>query len=142
MNLAFQMLHPGAKLPTRGTPQSAGHDLYACEATTIPAHGRAMVRLGFAWHGPKGHHALIYSRSGHASRGVRLANGAAVIDSDYRGEWLCCLANDNPVAFEVPAGERIAQMTLQQNIPLVFHLVTSLPASARGAGGFGSTGTA
>lgn len=139
--LAIQKLHPAAQAPHRATPGAAGYDLCACEDVTIPPRGRAMVPLGFAWAGPAGFVGLLFSRSGHgAKHGLRLSNAVGVIDVDYRGEWACSFTNDNDTPYHVTAGERVAQLLIMPVEHASFHWVETLGDTARGAGGFGSTG--
>lgn len=142
MNIKF--LNEYAKIPTRGSDEAAGFDLYAAiaEPVTIPAHETRMVGTGFALEVPVGFFAGIYPRSGLASKqGLRPANCVGVCDSDYRGEYIVALHNDTNVERTVNPGDRIAQLIFHQCcIPDGFTLVDELAATSRGAGGFGSTG--
>lgn len=139
--IPLKLLHPLAKMPTRGTPEAACLDVYASEETILPPRSRATVKLGIAWQGPVGFCALMFSRSGHAKLGVRLQNSVAVIDSDYRGEWMCIVANDSAREAIIAAGDRIAQVMLMPVLPLDFVQADTLDDTVRGTGGFGSTGT-
>jgi len=133
-----------AVLPTSGSRYAAGYDLYACldGEVTIPPHQTQMIRTGLAAALPEGTFGAVFARSGLAAReGLRPANCVGVIDSDYRGELMVALHNDGPTERTVRHGERIAQLVLLPYLPMEFEAVEALPETARGAGGFGSTGT-
>lgn len=140
----IKLLNTAAKIPTRGSSEAAGRDLYAClEGNTvmIQPHKTYAVPLGFAMAVPKGWVGLIFARSGIAmKKGLRLANGVGVIDSDYRGEWKVLLHNDTDTTQIIEDGERIAQVVFMKYKNVVFFPAKELDATARGEGGFGSTG--
>jgi dUTP pyrophosphatase len=137
--LKFLRLHPAAKLPTRGSKQAAGLDLYSIEEVTIEACARAAVRTGLAVAIPKEFYGRVAPRSGLAvNYGLDVLAG--VIDSDYRGEIVCALVNHGQEAFTLAAGQRVAQLIIEAIITPDPVWADSLDETARGAGGFGSTG--
>jgi dUTP pyrophosphatase len=115
-------------------------DIYATGDVTIRAKSQTTVHTGLSWECPPGYCGLVFSRSGHAKYGVRLQNSVAVIDSDYRGEWMCIMRNDGDVDLIVRAGDRIAQVKVVPVLQTEWAEVPELNDSARGEGGFGSTG--
>ncbi|MBQ9647986.1 MAG: dUTP diphosphatase [Oscillospiraceae bacterium] len=132
-----------AVLPTSGSAFAAGYDLYACldADVIIGGHATAMIHTGLAVALPEGTFGAVFARSGLAMKeGLRPANCVGVVDSDYRGELMVALHNDSPAAKVVKHGERIAQMVLLPYLPMEFEEAGELPATERGAGGFGSTG--
>jgi dUTP pyrophosphatase len=139
--LRFKQLHPEAKLPARGSGQAAGLDLFAVERVAISPGGRAAVRTGLAVSIPEGFYGRVAPRSGLAVRhGLDVLAG--VIDADYRGEILCALVNHGEEPFEVEPGARIAQLIVEAIAQPVAVWDEDLEETARGAGGFGSTGGA
>ncbi|HKP71509.1 MAG TPA: dUTP diphosphatase [Pyrinomonadaceae bacterium] len=137
--LKFLKLHPAATLPTRGSAQAAGLDLYAVEDATLAAGERATVRTGLSVAIPRGFYGRVAPRSGLAVRhGLDVLAG--VIDSDYRGEIVCALVNHGAEAFELKAGDRVAQLIIEAIITPEAEWADALDRTARGAGGFGSTG--
>jgi dUTP pyrophosphatase len=138
----IQRLDAALPLPARAYPGDAGVDLFAAAAVTLAPGERAVVRTGIAIALPEGYAAFVHPRSGLAARhGVTLVNAPGTVDAGYRGEVKVTLINTDarqPVSFE--RGDRIAQLIVQRVASPVFHEVQSLPGSARGAGGFGSTG--
>lgn len=138
-----QRLRVGASLPVYGSASAAGADLRAClEAPiTIGPGQTAMIPTGLAMELPEGYAGLVYARSGLAGkRGLAPANKVGVIDADYRGEILVALHNHGPNAQSVEPGERIAQLVLAKAPQAAFEIAESLSDTARGSGGFGSTG--
>jgi len=126
-------------LPEYSSEGSAGADLTAREALLIPPHGRAAVSTGICLAIPPGHVGLIWPRSGLAIRhGIDTLAG--VVDSDYRGEIRVVLVNHGEEPFRISAGDRIAQILIQKVERPRFVASSSLEATARGTGGFGSTG--
>jgi dUTP pyrophosphatase len=129
----------GGHLPEYATIGSAGADLRASGAVEIPPGGRAAVPTGLRVQIPPGHVGLVWPRSGLAVRhGIDTLAG--VIDSDYRGELRVVLVNHGPGPFSIAPGERIAQLLLQRVERAAFTGVPDLEDTARGGGGFGSTG--
>ena len=138
-----KLLRPGAHLPTYGSADAAGADLYACleESVTIEPGHTLMIPTGFALEVPKGCAGLIYARSSMgAKRGLAPANKVGVIDSDYRGEVMVALHNHGLAPQTVAPGERIAQLLITPVFTPGFCQVEELDDTVRGAGGFGSTG--
>ena len=144
MEILVKKLRPQAKLPTRGSAAAAGYDLYACleESVVIPPHATVPVGTGLSMAFEEGWFAAVFARSGLAmKKGLRPANCVGVCDADYRGEYIVALHNDSEEPRTVEPGERIAQMILLPCRELDFRETEELPETARGAGGFGSTGT-
>lgn len=144
MNIRVKKLSPAAQLPTRGSAQAAGYDLYAClpqGGITIAPHATAKIGTGLAIAVPDGYFGAIFARSGLAAKqGLRPANCVGVADSDYRGEYIVALHNDSEEERTVADGERIAQLVVMPYLSVEFDEVEELEDTARGAGGFGSTG--
>ena len=142
MRLGVRRLHPDARLPLRAHEGDAGHDLHAVEAVTLGPGERAMVATGVAVELPPGHAGLVVPRSGLAARhGIAIVNAPGLIDAGYRGELKVLLLNtDRTEPFEIRPGDRIAQLVVTPVAGPDVVEVSELGASARGAGGFGSTG--
>lgn len=142
MNLPVAKLKDDAVLPTRAHPGDAGLDLYACEPAHIGPGERWSVGTGIAVEIPAGHAGLVLPRSGLArDHGIGLANAPGLIDAGYRGELRVLIANNDPAEpFRVEPGDRIAQLVVTPvALPEPVESET-LADSARGDGGFGSTG--
>lgn len=140
----IKKLKENATIPTYGSANAAGSDLYACieEALTIEPGDTFLVPTGLAMELPEGYAGLIYARSGLASKkGLAPANKVGVIDSDYRGEVMVALHNHSKKAATIEPNERIAQLVITPYIAAAFNTVDELDSTERGAGGFGSTGT-
>lgn len=132
-----------AMLPTYGTEQAAGADLYACldAPVTIQPGCSAWIPTGIALEVPYGCAGLIYARSGMAcKRGLAPANKVGVVDSDYRGEITVVLFNHSREAQTVMNGERVAQFIIAPVLTPVYEEAEELSDTARSSGGFGSTG--
>lgn len=128
-------------LPSRATPGSAGYDLVSAEDGRLEPLERRLFRTGLCLAIPEGYEVQIRPRSGLAIRhGITLPNTPATIDSDYRGELQVGLINLGRESFEVTRGMRIAQLVVARVETAVFRAVEALPTTARGSGGFGSTG--
>lgn len=141
--IRVKKLNPNAKLPTYGSAEAAGADLYACldEAVTIHPGDSAWIPTGIALEVPKGCAGLIYARSSMGvKRGLAPANKVGVIDSDYRGEIRVVLLNHGKTTQIVENGERVAQFLITPVLTPVYEEVEELTDTDRGAGGFGSTG--
>lgn len=141
--IRVKKLHPNAKLPTYGSIEAAGADLYACldEAVTIAPGETAWIPTGLALEVPKGCAGLVYARSSlGAKRGLAPANKVGVIDSDYRGEIRVVLLNHGKVPQTVKNGERVAQFLITPVLTPGYVEVEELSDTDRGTGGFGSTG--
>ena len=143
VEIPVQRLDAALPLPAYARPGDAGLDLLAAEETTLaPAGGRALVPTGLAVAIPEGYAGFVQPRSGLALRhGVTCLNTPGLIDSGYRGELQVLLVNTDPhEPFVVRRGERIAQLVIQAVAVASLVEVEDLPPSARGSGGFGSTG--
>jgi dUTP pyrophosphatase len=142
VRLAVRLLDPAAKLPVRAHPGDAGYDLHALEAAVIEPGARATLRTGIAIELPPGHAGLVLARSGLAARhGIALVNAPGLIDSGYRGELKVLLLNtDRAASFEVAPGARIAQLVVVAVAAPEIVASDALAATARGEGGFGSSG--
>ena len=141
----IKKLRENALLPSRGSALAAGYDLCACldgaEAVIIPPHHTVKLGTGLAFALPEGTFGAVFARSGLASKqDLRPANCVGVIDSDYRGECFIALHNDGTQERTVRHGDRIAQLVLLPFLPMEFEEVDALSETARGEGGFGSTG--
>jgi len=140
----IKRLHEDAVLPAYAHPGDAGADLVSCEEATIaPAGGRAVVGTGIAMAIPDGYAGFVLPRSGLALRhGITCLNTPGLIDAGYRDEVRVILVNTDPTEpYTVHRGDRIAQLVIQPVERSVFAAVDDLSESARGLGGFGSTGT-
>ena len=143
MIVSVKKLRPDACLPTYGSAQSAGADLYACldQPVEIAPGKTAFIPTGLSMELPQGYVGLIYARSGLACKqDLAPANKVGVIDSDYRGEFIVALHNHGSEVRTVGSGDRIAQLVITPVLAPVFQETDSLSDSQRGAGGFGSTG--
>jgi dUTP pyrophosphatase len=140
MRVKIKKLHESAVVPKLATDGAACFDVVSMESGTVYAMQRKLFRTGLSFEVPQGFTLMLYSRSGHGMKGIRLANGTGIIDSDYRGEVSVALANDGAFEFHVHAGDRIAQAMILPVPAVEFVLADELTETARGAGGFGSTG--
>ena len=142
-SIRVKILREGARLPSYGSAEAAGADLYAClsEAVTIAPGETAFLPTGIALEVPKGGAGLVYARSGMAcKRGLAPANKVGVVDSDYRGEIMVALHNHGEVEQTVESGERIAQFVITPVLTPVYEMAENLSDTVRNDGGFGSTG--
>jgi dUTP pyrophosphatase len=142
VNLRVRRLDDRAVLPTRAHPGDAGLDLHALEGATLEPGGRAAISTGIAVEIPAGYAGLVLPRSGLALRhGIALVNAPGLIDSGYRGEVQVLVLNtDRGTPFAIAAGDRIAQLVVVRSEMVSAVEAHELSASARGAGGFGSSG--
>lgn len=143
VSIGWQRLHPGAIMPAPMSELAAGMDLCAAlEAPRVLEPGDiALIPCGFAMALPPGYEAQVRPRSGLAVKhGIGMPNAPGTIDADYRGEVKVPLINLGRAAFTVEPGMRIAQMVIARVERARFVALESLDATARGAGGFGSTG--
>jgi dUTP pyrophosphatase len=144
LDLPFTRLPHGEGLPvpSLATPGSAGYDLACADDGDLAPRERRLFRTGFAIAVPRGYECQIRPRSGLALKhGITLANSPATIDSDYRGELMVALVNLGTEAFHVSRGMRIAQLVFARVEHASWRELEELPPTARGDGGFGSTGT-
>ena len=142
-SVRVKFLRDGAKLPSYGSDQAAGADLYACldSAVTIAPGETAFIPTGIALEVPVGCAGLVYARSGIAcKRGLAPANKVGVVDSDYRGEIMVALHNHGETPQTIEHGERIAQFIITPVLTPAYEVVQELSDTARNTGGFGSTG--
>ena len=141
--IAVKRLRENAVIPTYGSAEAAGADLYACleGAITIAPGETVFVPTGIAMEVPRGCAGLVFARSSlGAKRGLAPANKVGVIDSDYRGEFFVALHNHGKLPQEIAHGERIAQLLIVPVFTPGFVEVSELSDTQRGSGGFGSTG--
>ena len=141
--IRVKKLHPNAILPTYGSTEAAGADLYAClaEPVTVEPGQTAWIPAGFAMEVPKGCAGLVYARSGMAcKKGLAPANKVGVIDSDYRGPVTVVLYNHGAESQTIAHGDRIAQMVITPVLTPAYEESDDLSDTGRGQGGFGSTG--
>lgn len=136
-------LRPDAVVPERAYAGDAGLDLTACDRVELAPGARALVGTGLAIAIPEGYAGFVQPRSGLAVKhGITIVNTPGLIDAGYRGELKVALLNtDARAAFVVEPGMRIAQLVVLALPPIAPVEVDELPASDRGAGGFGSSGT-
>lgn len=142
--IRVKKLRNNAILPTYGSAEAAGADLYACldDDVVIEPGKSAFIPTGLSMEIPKGYAGLIYARSGLAcKRGLAPANKVGVVDSDYRGEFMVVLHNHGDQQQTVSHGERIAQLVVTPVLTPVFTECEDLSETVRAAGGFGSTGS-
>ena len=129
-------------MPGPATPGSAGYDLASAEDGELAPLERKLFRTGFSIAVPDGYECQLRPRSGLALRhGITLPNTPATVDSDYRGELMVALVNLGQETFQVTRGMRIAQMVVARVERVMFRPVEELPPTARGSGGFGSSGS-
>jgi dUTP pyrophosphatase len=144
MNINIKKLHEDSIIPTKGTNESAGYDLYAyleSDKIEIKPGETKMVNIGISLEIPSGYFAGIFARSGIASkRNLRPANCTGVIDSDYRGEIKVPIYNDSNIVQVIENKERVAQMIILPYLSVTFNEVDNLSESNRSDSGFGSTG--
>ena len=141
--ICVKKLNPKAILPTYGSAEAAGADLYAClDAPVEIAPGKTVfMPTGIAMELPRGYAGLAYARSGLAcKKDLAPANKVGVIDSDYRGEFIIALHNHGEDVRVIEHGERIAQLVITPVFTPGFTEVSELSSTERGSGGFGSTG--
>lgn len=141
--IRVKRLRQNASLPTYGTAEAAGADLYACleESVTIAPGECAFIPTGISLEVPKGCAGLIYARSGMAcKRGLAPANKVGVVDSDYRGEITVVLHNHGNTPQTIADGDRIAQFIITPVLTPAYVVAEELSDTERASGGFGSTG--
>ena len=135
-------LDPDVPIPAYAHPGDAGADRVTTVDAVLAPGERTLLPTGIAIALPDGYAAFVHPRSGLAVRyGVALVNSPGTVDAGYRGEIKVSVVNLDPAApVTFHRGDRIAQLVIQEVARARFHEVSSLPGSARGAGGFGSTG--
>ena len=142
VDVLIRRLDPELPLPVRSHAGDAGVDLVSAVDVELRPGERAMVPTGVAIALPDGYAAFVHPRSGLAAKhGITIVNAPGTVDAGYRGEIRVTLLNtDATEAVKFQRGDRIAQLVIQRVARPVFHEVDPLPGSARGEGGFGSTG--
>ncbi|MCG5213947.1 dUTP diphosphatase [Streptosporangium sp. KLBMP 9127] len=142
IEVLIHRLDPGLPAPSYAHPGDAGADLCTAEDVELLPGERAIVGTGVAIALPEGYAAFVHPRSGLAAKyGVTLVNAPGTVDAGYRGQIRVTLLNtDSKQAVRLRRGDRVAQLVIQRVERATFHEVDRLPESARGAGGFGSTG--
>lgn len=141
MNMNIKLLENGI-IPTRGSAEAAGWDLYnAGPDTLVPAGDTVKFNTGVAIELPPNTFGGIFPRSGLATKcGLTCANAVGVVDSDYRGELIVALHNQSRDDATIRHGDRIAQLIIIPYLPVEFTIVDELTDTERSSGGFGSTG--
>lgn len=137
--LKIKKLEEGAALPSRGTPESAGLDLYSVSDITVRSGDIAEIHTGISMEIPSGYYGLLATRSSMGRRGVRIAAGCNIIDADYRGEVIVYLRNDGVYDWTIRKGDRVAQIIITPYLDVRVALADELTETDR-RGGFGSTG--
>lgn len=142
VDVLVRRLDPDVPVPTVAHPGDAGADLVTTVDVELPPGERVTVPTGIAIALPAGYAGFVLPRSGLAARhGIGIANAPGTIDAGYRGEIMVTLVNhDLTTTVVLRRGDRIAQLVVQRVERAMFHEVDTLPGSARGSGGFGSTG--
>lgn len=136
--MKVKKLHPNAKLPVRAHATDSGADLFALERTVLPPHAISHVHTGIAVELPENTSGVIWGKSSVESKGVKAMAG--LIDAPYRGELIVCMYNLNPQEFVFEAGQKVAQLVVLPTLYPSFEEAEQLTDTARGSGGFGSTG--
>lgn len=139
----FKRLHAGAQLPAYQSAEAAGMDLHACLDAPVTLQPGDLVRIPLGWIMaiPSGFEGQVRPRSGLAAKhGITVPNAPGTIDSDYRGEAVVALINLGRSAFTIEHGMRVAQLVVAPVARVTVHEVAELDETARGGGGFGSTG--
>lgn len=141
MLINIRKLRDDAILPTRGSQQAAGYDLYCPDNIKINPGETVKVGLGLSMEIPDGYFGGLFARSGVATKqGLRPANCVGVIDSDYRGEIIMAVHNDSQDVQSVSKGSRIGQIIILPYLSVEFREVEELSETQRNEGGYGSTG--
>lgn len=143
MEVKIKKLKDNAILPTKGSKEAAGYDLYACcnETVIINPYKTEKIGTGLVIQPPEGYFGAIFARSGLATKnGLRPANCVGVCDEDYIGEYIVALHNDSSSIHAVNSGDRIAQLVFLPYINVTFCETDNFDDTERGDGGFGSTG--
>lgn len=145
MDVKVKKLKANSVIPTLGSKEAAGMDLYACpdlySEVEIAPHETVKIGTGLAMEIPTGYAGLVFARSGLATKsGLRPANCVGVVDSDYRGEIIVAVHNDSSETRAVCTGDRIAQLVIVPYLRFTPVEVNELSDTERGSGGFGHTG--
>lgn len=136
--MKVKKLHPDAILPRRAHPTDSGADLFALERTVLPAHSITKVHTGVAVELPENTSGIIWGKSSVESKGIKAMAG--LVDAPYRGELIVCMYNLNDTEFVFEQGQKVAQLVVLPTLYPEFEEAQELSDTARGDGGFGSTG--
>lgn len=136
--IQIQLIHEHAKIPTKAYETDAGWDLYAINEGFVEPVGQLFVTFGFCMYFPEGYFATIHARSSMRGKGITIPT--PVFDYGYTGEVNARLFNLGIETFRFQPGDRIAQMIIHKVEPTQFEIVQSMPQTARGTNGFGSSG--
>ena len=141
MNINIKLINSIAIMPTKGSSDAAGYDLYTYESGDINPNETVKFHTGISMEIPKGFVGLVFARSGLGiNHGIVPSNCVGVIDSDYRGEIIVALYNHSNEVYSVKENERVAQIVIVPFLSVEFNKVTELINTERGVKGFGSTG--
>lgn len=138
VKVRIKLLHPDARVPTYGSEEAAGFDLYSIEDVTVRAEETKIVRTGVSLEIQEGYCFQVWDRSGTGAKGIHRFAGLG--DSDYRGEYKIVLYNSTKKDYEIKKGDRIAQIVPVPIVRAEFEQADELNETLRGAGGFNSTG--
>ena len=138
--MLVKLLNENAKLPTRGTVDSAGLDIYCPYDVKVPADGQKRIYLGIAIEIPKGYVGILAARSSICNTPLRIPNSQGYIDADYRGEISVEFENISCKDYEISRGDRIVQLIITPYLEVEVEVAQTLSETERGTGGYGSTG--
>ena len=139
--MRIKSLHPNFIMPAKSTIGAGAYDIFMPTDGLASGDNPTFVPLGFAAEVPENHVALLLPRSGCGSKfGVELNNTCGVIDADYRGEWVAAIHTKSGDLFKWHQGDRILQFLIVPVANVELRLVQKLDDTARGNGGFGSSG--
>lgn len=136
--MKVKRLHPDAVLPRRAHPTDSGADLFALHRTELPPHAVTHVHTGVAVELPENTSGIIWGKSSVESKGIKALAG--LVDAPYRGELIVCMYNLNDTPFVFEQGQKVAQLVVLPTLYPDFEETEELSGTARGSGGFGSTG--
>ena len=136
--MKVKKLHPDALLPKRAHATDSGADLFALERTVLPPRAVSHVHTGIAIELPPGTSGIIWGKSSVESKGIKAMAG--LVDTPYRGELIVCMYNLNDTEFVFEKGQKVAQLVVLPTLYPDFEEAAELSNTARGSGGFGSTG--
>ena len=137
--MKVKKLTPQALLPHRAHPTDSGADLFAVERTVLPPHAITHVHTGIAIELPENTSGIIWGKSSVESKGIKAMAG--LVDAPYRGELIVCMYNLNDTEFVFEQGQKVAQLVVIPTLYPEIEEAQELSETARGAGGFGSTGS-
>ncbi|MCQ2411011.1 MAG: dUTP diphosphatase [Elusimicrobiaceae bacterium] len=138
LTIKTKKLDPTAKLPLRAHDTDSGADLFALTRTILPPHAVTHVHTGVCVELPPQTSGIIWGKSSVESKGIKAMAG--LVDAPYRGELIVCMYNLNDTEFVFEAGQKVAQLVVLPTLYPVFEEAAELTDTARGSGGFGSTG--